>query len=232
MKKIGFIGAFDKMDFILYVAKMLTALNNKVLIVDSTVNQKAKYIVPVINPTKSYITEFEGIDVAVGFYSFEQINNYLLNPEETQLGYDIILLDIDSAEAFENFVMYDAELNYFVTSFDLFSLKKGLEILSGLRTEVEMIKILFSKTMSKEEDDYLNFLSMTFKIKWNEDKIYFPFEMGDQTVIISNQRVSKIKYKNLTQQYKDGILIITSQITKIDNLNELRKTLKSIEKGV
>ena len=122
MKKIGFIGAYDKMDFILYVAKMLTALNNKVLIVDSTVNQKAKYIVPVINPTKSYITEFEGIDVAVGFYSFEQINNYLLNPEETELGYDIILLDIDSAETFENFVMYDAELNYFVTSFDLFSL--------------------------------------------------------------------------------------------------------------
>ena len=95
-----------------------------------------------------------------------------------------------------------------------------------------MIKVLFSKTMSKEEDEYLNFLSMRYKIKWNEDKIYFPFELGDQSVIISNQRVSKIKYKNLTQQYKDGILIITSQITKIDNLNELRKTLRSIEKGV
>ena len=32
----------------------------KVLVIDNTVTQKAKYIVPVINPTKAYVTEFEG----------------------------------------------------------------------------------------------------------------------------------------------------------------------------
>lgn len=42
MKTIGFIGAYDKMDFILYVAKVLTTLNKKVLVVDSTNMRKSK----------------------------------------------------------------------------------------------------------------------------------------------------------------------------------------------
>ena len=37
----------------------------QITVIDSTVNQKAKYVVPVINPTKSYITNFEGMDIAV-----------------------------------------------------------------------------------------------------------------------------------------------------------------------
>ena len=41
------------------------------------INQKAKYIVPVIKPTKAYVTEFEGIDVAVGFNDFNEIKEYL-----------------------------------------------------------------------------------------------------------------------------------------------------------
>ena len=40
MKKIAFIGSYDKTDFLLYVAKMMTVLGKKVLIVDSTIIQK------------------------------------------------------------------------------------------------------------------------------------------------------------------------------------------------
>lgn len=65
MKKIGFIGAFDKTDLLIQVAKILTQAGRKTIVIDTTINQKAKYIVPVINPTKTYITEFEGFDVAV-----------------------------------------------------------------------------------------------------------------------------------------------------------------------
>ena len=67
MKKVGFVGAFDKTDLIIYIAKILAVLKKKVLIVDTTLTQKAKYIVPALNPTMSYITEFEEIDIAVGF---------------------------------------------------------------------------------------------------------------------------------------------------------------------
>ena len=48
MKKIGFIGAYDKIDLIIYIAKILTTLGKKVLVVDATINQKARYVVTVI----------------------------------------------------------------------------------------------------------------------------------------------------------------------------------------
>lgn len=40
MKKIAFIGSYDKTDFLLYVAKIITVLGKKVMIVDSTIMQK------------------------------------------------------------------------------------------------------------------------------------------------------------------------------------------------
>ena len=55
MRKIGFIGAYDKTDMLLNIAKILTTMSKKVLIIDSTINQKAKYVVPTINPTISYV---------------------------------------------------------------------------------------------------------------------------------------------------------------------------------
>ena len=76
MKKIGFIGAYDKTDIILSVAKVLTMANKKVLVLDNTITQKSKYVVPVINPTRSYITTYEGIDVAVGFENMEKLRRY------------------------------------------------------------------------------------------------------------------------------------------------------------
>ena len=77
MKKVGFIGAYDKIDLIIYVAKILTTLNKKVLVIDATTIQKARYVVPAINPTITYVTEYEGIDIAVGFQNIQDIKRYL-----------------------------------------------------------------------------------------------------------------------------------------------------------
>ena len=65
MEKVGFVGAFDKTDLLIYIAKILTVLGKRVLIADATITQKAKYVVPALNPTLSYITEFEEIYISV-----------------------------------------------------------------------------------------------------------------------------------------------------------------------
>lgn len=159
------------------------------------------------------------------------MKDYLgLNSNES-FEYDIALIDIDSSEVFNNFQMKEADKNYFITSFDLFSLKKGLEILSGINFEIYMKKILFSKTMSQAEDDYLNFISRDYHIVWDEDKIYFPFELGDQSVIIEGQRVAKIKFKYLSGQYKDSLLFIVEEILGNISAGELRRVMRNIEKG-
>lgn len=231
MKKIGFIGAYDKTDLIVYIAKILTAFNQKVLIVDITVNQKVRYIVPAINPSTTYITDFEDIDIAVGFKKTEDIKRYLGLSQGQEMEYDIALIDTDSIEGFENFELETAQKNYFVTSFDNYSLRRGLEILLALQNEINLTKVLFSKEMLKEEDDYLNFLSVGYKVNWNEYKIYFPIENGDLSVIYENQRLGKIKFKKLSVQYKDGLAYLVEEI--LDNVSEsnIRRTMKLLEKG-
>ena len=232
MKKVSLIGCYDKIDLILYVAKILVAMDKKVLVVDSTINQKAKYIVPVIKPTKAYVTEFEGIDVAVGFNDFNEIKEYLGMPIHAELPYDIALLDIDTYSSVLNFGVCNEDINYFVTGFDLYTLKRGLEILSGLTDILHLTKVLFSKSASKEEDDYLNYLALGYKIVWNEEIIYFPVEVGDQSVIAENQRVSKIKFKKLSTQYKEALIYIVQQILSEDDYVTLKKVFKQLEKGV
>lgn len=232
MKKIGFIGAYDKTDIILYVAKILSVLGKSSIVIDTTINQRAKYIVPVINPTKSYLTEFETIDVAVGFNRMQDMIDYLGLQNDEELQYDYALIDIDSSEAFDEFSMKEATANFFVTSFDLYSLKRGLEILSGLQENIKMTKVLFSKNMLKEEDEYLEFLSLNYKIEWEKEKIYFPFEQGDQSIIIENQRAAKIKLRNLSSQYKEGLVSIIMHISPEIGYTEAKRALKAAEKGV
>lgn len=232
MRKIGFIGCYDKTDLIIYIARILVATGKTVIVIDSTINQKAKYIVPVIKPTMSYVTEFEGIDVAVGFNSYDEIKAYLGMPIDAELNYDIALIDVDNYDGIESFQIVEAEKNYFVTSFDAFSLKKGLEILSGLSQVLKLTKILFSKYATKEEDDYLNYLSLGYKVEWNEERIYFPFEIGDQSVIAENQRVAKIKFKKLSVQYKEALMFIAEELLEKDSYSEIKKIFRQLEKGV
>ncbi len=232
MKKIGFIGAYDKTDLVIYIAKIIVGTGKRVLVIDATTTQKAKYIVPVIKPTTTYVTEFEGIDVAVGFQNYNQIKEYLGMPEHADLGYDMALIDTDDAKGIENFELTTAEHNYFVTSFDAYSIKKGLEALSGLTQIIKITKVLFSKTASQEEDDYLNYLSLGYKLEWEEERIYFPFELGDESVIAENQRVSKIKFKKLSTQYKEALMFIAERLVDESDYGEIKRIFKQLEKGV
>ena len=231
MKKIGFIGAYSKTDMMMYAAKILTVLRKKVLIIDSTITQKAKYIVPVIDPTIKYITEFEEIDVAVGFKEMKDINKYVGIPEEKEIDYDYVLIDVDDINGFESFGLKNAEKNYFVTSFDLYSLKKGLEILSNLEEPINLTKVIFSQEILKEDDEYLNFLSEDYKVVWNEFRLYFPFENDDLTVIAENQRLAKIKFKKLSTTYKEDLVYLVQDLAKDFSESMIRKAMRTIEKG-
>ena len=226
MKKIGFIGAYDKTDIILGVAKVLTMANKKVLVLDNTITQKCKYVVPVINPTKSYVTTFEDIDVAVGFESIERLKQYIGLQDNETLEYDYFLVDTDSFEGLSTFGLQSANKVYFMTAFDSYSLRKGIEILSQLGVPTRMTRVFFSKDMLKEEEDYFDYLSLGIKAIWNEEKIYFPLENGDLTSVMENQRISKIKFKNLSNEYRRNIKFLANDIdSKIGE-----RTIKNIIK--
>lgn len=225
MKKIGFIGAFEKTDLIIYTAKILTEVRKRVLVIDTTILQKARYIVPAIAPTKFYVTEYEGIDIAVGFEDLESVNKYLNNIETN---YDIVLIDIDSPEMFDSFSMANADKLYFATAFDSFSLRKGIEIIGNLKQKITMTKILFERDIIEENDEYLNLLSLTSPVEWDTEKLYFPYDQGDLTAIIENQRVTKIKLRNLSEQFRDSLSMLVQEIIPETRVGEIKKVFRSL----
>lgn len=228
MKKIGFIGAYDKTDVILSIAKVLTMAGKKILVMDNTITQKCKYIVPVINPTKTYVTTYEDIDVAVGFESFENLKQYIGLEENEDFEYDYVIVDVDSFEGITKFGLQGADKIYFVTSFDMYSLKKGAEIVSQLGIPTKMTRIFYSKDMLKEEEEYFDFLMLGTKAIWNEEKLYFLLENGDLPAIMENQRIPAIKFKNLSNEYKTNIIFLVNDVDSEIGNKEIKNIIKSL----
>ncbi len=235
MKKLGFMGAYDKANFITYTAKVLNLLGYKVLVVDASSVQKIKYIIPAINPTKSYITTFEDVDFAVGFEEWPEVERYLgirYDSNEDEAGqninkdlYDYVLIDIDTPQMLESFDMESADKNYFVTSFDTFSLKKGMDIFKNVVRPINLTKIEFSYETSKEDEEYLNYVSMEYKIEWNNYILYFQILGEDNKVFEENQRLEKIKFRRLSISYKEALAYVVQDICK-ENTSKIKRTMK------
>ena len=230
MKTVGFLGGYDKIDLMLYTARILTLAQKKVILIDTTILQKARYIVPALSPTEKYITEFEGFDVAVGFKNMEEIKHYL-GLDKKPLDYEFALIDIDTPEMAKNFEVEKNYKNCFVTAFDLYSLRKGIEILSVFAKPVKLSKVLFSKNLLKEENEYLDYLSLGYKVAWDKDILGFPIELGNYSVTIQNQIVSRIKIKKLSDYYKNSLEYLMMMTFDEDlTSGEIRKIIKSMEK--
>lgn len=91
-----------------------------------------------------------------------------------------------------------------------------------------MTKILFSVEMSKDDDLYLNFLSFNYPVEWEKDAIYFPYDQENNIAMMENQKSAVIRFKNLTQQYKNGLEFIVEQIMQNIKMGDVKKVLKTI----
>ena len=230
MKKVGFIGGADKTSLITYVAKTLEDLGKTVLVIDATTTQRIKYILPAITPTKSYIIDFENVDYAIGFESIKEIERYLgIKDEEEEIQnwpYDYILIDIDTAKAITDFRINDTQENYFVTSFDIYSLIRGTDILKELPFTMNLSKILLNYDMRQEDEEYLNFLTVNAKVVWNKFSIFLPITTENQEIIEENQRVYKARLKKLAPEYQEAIIYIVQDIVKDVNINTIKKKIR------
>lgn len=227
MEKIAFIGSYDKADMLIYIAKTLTYMKKKVIVIDATALSKTRYIVPTMQSTKQYITTFENVDVAIGFENFEQIKAYNSLSKTDTLDYDYALIDIDSYRAYYYFGIKTEDKKFFVTSFDLYNLRRGLQVFKKLTESVGVKRVLFTKEMDPKEDQYLSFLSKKLPIKWDSDVVYFPFDTSDLNAIYSNQRSGRIQLKGLSTAYIDGIEYLVEVISG-SSQGEVRKAIKKL----
>lgn len=244
MKSIGFVGEMDKTGLLLSVGKMVSALGVKVILVDATKTQKTRYVVPLImdNETQEqYITQYDGVEVAVGFANILELKKYLLSKGEDFSEFDYILIDTDNEEMCEEYDLKSANKLFFVTTYDKMHLTKGIELLKFLcaskRREdpngsVEIEKVLsYTQTNIKTVDDrYIERLTENLPINWISEKIVTSYDEGDLSAYIQNQYRNKIEFKDITPQTKLGIIDIVSAVTG-EEKTRLKKVLKSVEKN-
>ena len=224
MKKVAFIGGYDKTDLIIYIAKVLTVMGKKVLFADTSLTKKAKYILPKMGKSKNYITTFERIDVAIGFENLTQIEKY----NEQKLDYDYILIDIDSPLAYRNYKISNKDINLFVTGFDIYSLRRGVTVFKALLEPTEFQKIYFSQNMTRAEDKYLEMLSKSNYVKWNENIIYFPIDLEDMEAINQNERMATVKFKNLSTTYLDSLQYTIELIVDKEDIGKIKRAIRHV----
>ncbi len=227
MEQIGFIGSYDKKDLLLNIAKVLTNLNKKVLIVDATTFQRLRYVVPKIegNQTNAYVSEYLDIDVAVGFINLNGIMQYL----GQNLDYDYVLIDTDNIQTLNSFMLPALAKNFFVTSYDEYELQRGLEVFSFLQRPMEIYKVIYSSNITNSEDAYLNNLLQKCNISWKNEKINFADTIDDRIAVLANQLFKQLTLKRFTSTYKDSLeylisLMVGEQINQI----EIRKTIRKM----
>lgn len=230
MRRVGFIGAYDKANLIMCVAKILSMKNKRVLIIDTTAEQKFKYIVPTLEPTMTYITTWEDIDVAVGFKKIEQIYDYIGTSEEG-LEYDFILMNIDNPNAMEDMRAGGNDINCFVTAMDLYSIRKGLEIFKNIERPMRLVKVIFSREMTKEDNEYIDYLAMEAQMQWEQTQIFFPLILDDKYIEMDNQLIYRLGLRTMSSLYKDSLAILTA-ILSGDEIKEqeAKRIIKMLER--
>ena len=209
MEQIGFIGIKDKKDLLLNIAKVMLKLNKRVLIVDATLMQKLRYIIPKTSSNMTYISEYDGVDVAVGFMNLMGIANYLGGQT---LNYDYILIDSDNPQTINSFMLQNSKINFLVTSYDEYEVQKMLENLAILRMPMQFTKLIISADINNKHEEYLNHLFENYGVSWSQNKVEFPDTDTDRKVTLTNQLSKEINLKYYTSTYKDSLEYLTSLI--------------------
>lgn len=241
MKCIGFIGKTNSLEIVEYVGKIISEYRKKVIVVDATAIQKARYTVPTILGTESqtqYVVQYDGVDVAIGFSNMLELKKYLLSKGEDFNEYDYILVNTDVEEMIDEYDLKSANNVFFVSSYDKYDILKGLELLRFIcaakrRADPEgslpVEKIVCFSEINSADTKYIEKLSDNLPLTW-QTTISLPYAAGDWAVNIQNQYAAKLDLRFLTRQYKDGLIKMAKIITGEDE-SSVKKVVKNIEKS-
>ena len=226
MKQVGFIGAYDKKDLLINIGKALTLAGSRVLIIDATTTQRFRYVVPNVSqtPTPTYISEYNGIDVALGFMNYQGIMQYL---GQRQMPYDIIIVDTDNIQTFASFGLIGYKDLYIATSYDAYDLNKMVEVLRYVPQPIQVTKVVMSADLSNGQETQLDRLLATTKVGLKREKVIITDKTEDRKAILQNQLVRNVSYKKLSENYKSNLEYLTSLIAEgIVNQAEIKRIIR------
>ena len=227
MEQIGFIGFYDKKDILLNIGKIYSCIGKRTLVVDATMMQRMRYIVPNVSANHSitYVSEYEGTDVAVGFMNLGQIAQYL---GTNQLNYDFIIIDSDNIQTMYSFMIPNMKKIFYVTSYDKFEVEKSKELFANINRPMILTKVAISSNLNADESNFLVHTLENNYIKFDKDKeVLFEDSDKNRAVILQSQLVNEISFKKFTNTYKDSLEYITALISEGDiQQSEIRSIIR------
>lgn len=214
MEQVAFIGFYDKKDILLNIGKVFSYLGKRTLIIDATMTQRLRYIVPNISNNRgfSYVSDYQGTDVAVGFMNLGQIAAYLGTNE---LPYDFILVDTDNIQTMYSFMVPRMQKIFFATSYDKYEVEKSKELFANVNQPMNLTRLIVSSNISDAENEYLKHTLETNFVKFNNDReVLFEDSDKNRSVNLQNQLTKNIVFKNYKNTYKDSLEYLCALISE------------------
>ncbi len=234
MQVIGLVGYVNKYDLVMNLAKTINIMDKSVLVIDATLDRKLKYIVPALdNIGRSYITQYNSIDFAVGFDSMHDVENYMAEQSINISLYDFILIDMDSARSYEFFRTRGLDKVYFFIDTSVLSISKNRDIIKAMRvysndenSNLEMSKVLYRSYISRAANDYFEQKIREYDVKWKEPEYEIPLEEQDILADTDSQFSGTIDVKRHTKLYISTIADLTAEIIGDVNSKQVMTQIK------
>ncbi len=241
MKSIGFIGQMDNNGIVLCIARIVAAFGKKVILVDATASQRTRYTVPRpagISRQEQFLTQYDSVEVAIGFNNILELKKYMLTNGEDFNDYEYVIINTDREEMCEEFDIKNAHAIFFTSTFDLYDLNRGVELLKFIcatkrredtNARLTINKILTYTELRTQGDVYINELTKDLPVDWTSPDITLSYDEGDLSAYIQNQYSNKIDLRNLSKQTKEGIAEAVVRIID-EPKDRVQKAVKNVEK--
>lgn len=232
MQVIGAIGYVEKYDFIINLAKTLRLAGKSVIVIDGTYDRKYRYVIPSLTyGDKMYITQYDGVDFAVGFESMHDLENYVSEQKINISLYDYMILDVDNPKAYEFFRTRGIDKTLFFIDTSVISIAKNLDILKAMKVytageSLNMTKVLYKAYLTRAQEQYFSKKLEEMDIKWNESEYEIPNEEQDKMANIDAQISGIIDVRKHTRVFMEVIADLAAEILGDTSSREIFKAIK------
>lgn len=220
MKKVVFFGAPDKSHLLLVLGKLLTALERKVLIVDSTLAQSMQGYMPQVEFGYS-LREFEGIDVATGLLTSAQLERSIRQTVD-EAAYDVMLLDTDHTEFVKGRELPGYDKRVWCSNYSRLGMQINASLMQRLCLhEAEGQPLTFYKLITPTlptaiPESYIDSLLPQQTVRWEETVFRFPLDERNLSVELDNQHHGRIDIRRLSGTYRRTLLDMLHQLFDCD----------------
>jgi len=230
-----FAGMCDKSDILLYLCKLLSSANQKVLLVDGTDTHKyPRYIGQLDRPLA--ITEFMKFDVASGFTSQMELESHLRNDGVGLDKYDFVIYDIENVIFCSIDTWNVAAACTWNMDYSIWSFQKGSEWMNEWILHNPLLtELLFQRIYLRTVDCLLDHIFMDscrdrFPVQLTNEYIVIPWDEVDNALKCATGHLRKLRIKPLSRRYKRVICRLIEQLTPLDQ-RQIKHALLQVERG-